>query len=241
MITFFRGPALVIFCSCSVWSSPLFDFSCYPYANDSQRHILTYLWLLPFQLPHHQVGYQIPCLPLSSQVFSSGKLCSDGPEFFVGSSALPELSAHTSGFWLDCAPSAWLGAPWGLGCILFLFFLHSRTCTVPGYSKCSINVCGNYSVISAVIEMCTKSSRNTWKSKFIFHIEQSWVQGEHGERLGRNLQGEGGKRNCPLLRVLTKQARKECLLCLLLLSLGHLWPVASPALGLDDFYGRVCK
>lgn len=80
---------------------------------------------------------------------------------------------------------------------------------MPGYSKCSINVCGNYSVISAVIEMCTKSSRNTWKSKFIFHIEQSWVQGEHGERLGRNLQGEGGKRNCPLLRVLTKQARKE--------------------------------
>lgn len=33
-------------------------------------------------------------------------------------------------------------------------------------------------------------------------------QGEDGERLGKNLPGEG-EEHCPLLRILTKQPRKE--------------------------------
>lgn len=90
------------------------------------------------------------------EFFPLGSFVQVAQSFFAGSSALPELSARTSGFPLDCDPSAWLGAPWGQDPVLFLFFIHPRAYTVLGYSKCSIKFVEN-TVINVVIEMCVQS------------------------------------------------------------------------------------
>lgn len=119
------------------------------------------------------------------------------------------LPAYTSGFLLDCAPLLeWeLLEDWTvlfLSLSLFTLGLSQFLAIV----KCLINVCGKYGSISVLIEIYTKYSRNCEERELIFHIEQSWGQGKNGQRLGENLQGEGGK-HCSLLRILTKQHRKD--------------------------------
>lgn len=109
----------------------------------------------PFQLPQHWLSDSMSPTQFMS-FFPLGSFVQVAQSFFAGSSALPELSARTSGFPLDCDPSAWLGAPWGQDPVLFLFFIHPRAYTVLGYSKCSIKFVEN-TVINVVIEMCVQS------------------------------------------------------------------------------------
>lgn len=215
LLTFFRVPSLasslVPFCSYSVWSSfsshpPLLTLAVIHMLMTPKDIYQPIFDSSPSNFPNIKLAIRFHVSYSAHRSFPLGNFAQTAQSFLQGPLC---CQSYLLILWfpIELCSLCLTGSSWGLDSVLFLFFIQPRTCTVPGYSWMLHNVCGKYDVISAVIDMCTKSSRNTEERELIFPIEQSWEQWEDGG-LGKNLQGEGEK-HCPLLRVLTKQPRKE--------------------------------